>query len=148
MQNNQNVQNLPQSGGMSLEQRFIDLYIQSLLTLQSCWMNSLGRVDGTQFGLQVEFITNLIPNDDIQKRIKSEQVRLTALYKKQGDLNASIRAGMVAVNEAIRFLVTTFELSHLDITGPATDDMYIVIPEVPSQAHEPEVEAEVDNAAS
>ena len=128
MQTNALSNILPQSGGMSLEQSFIALYIQSLLTLQRCWMDSGGKVDGVGFGLQTEFILNLIPDEKIQTQIRREQVRLTALYKKEGDAYASIRAGMVAVGAAVRFLVTTFELTHLDVTGPATDNEYVFLP--------------------
>lgn len=130
MQTSQNVQSIPQSGGMSLEQRFIDLYIQSLLTLQSCWMNHEGKVDTIAFGLQTEFIINLIPDEAIQAQIRRDQVRLTDLYKKAGDAHPTIRAGMTAVGSAVKFLVDTFELKHLDITCPATDNEFIFIPDV------------------
>lgn len=45
---------------------------------------------------------------------------------------------MTAVGSAVKFLVETFELQHLNVTGPASENEYIFVPDPEPKEPEPE----------
>jgi hypothetical protein len=129
MQNQANAQISPSMGGMSLEQTVVMMYVAALQNLQQTWMGGSGKIDTMAFGMQTEFLIYLIPDPHVQHDIRTEQARLTALYKKQGDMNAVARAGLYAAGQVIKFLIETFELQHLNVVGPASEQEYVHIPD-------------------
>ena len=112
---------------MSLEGVFLYHYMQAIDRLQECWMGD-GRFDSQRFEHQILFLIRLLPDRTRQEAImKGWLVDAKEKYKTWGISQNQVTAfaGMEVVTEIIAFLCEAFELTHSDITGPATNKQYL-----------------------
>lgn len=117
---------------LTAEGTFIWMYTESLKELRSIWLNPRpdGDIDRRAFMMQVRFLINSIPDPQTRARVKERE---HAIYEKlradedfmreQGDYVGE-HASLEIVTEVIEFLCNAFELTHADITGPATSKQY------------------------
>ena len=108
---------------MSMDTVFVIHYMDALKELQNTWLNKEGMNKDT-FGLQLEYIIRLIPDEAVQAKIQAKRKELKKEYDKDQDEWADVRAGLVVVTEIINFICSAFDLMHMDIVGPATSKQY------------------------
>jgi hypothetical protein len=99
-------------------------YFDALKSLQDTWLNSEKDVDAVHFGMQIEYLICLIPDEKEQERIQKERVRLQEEYKSKKFDHPMERAGLRVVTHLVRFVYASFDLMHFDIVGPATSRQY------------------------
>lgn len=116
---------------LTAEGTFIWMYTEALRELRSIWLNPQnGEMDRRAFMMQVRFLVNSIPDPEMRKRVKDREIKIqqalrddAEFMREQGDY-VDYHASLEIVSEIIEFLCNAFELTHADITGPATSKQY------------------------
>jgi hypothetical protein len=117
---------------------FVSLYVNALSNLQNCWMDS--KFNDKAFTMQIQFLTNLIPDSDTRSRVRKEisDTKDRILNGEWGETSirdASNLAGLHAVSSLVEFVCAQYGLIHTDITGPASSKQYqsgiIELPDLP-----------------
>ena len=122
---------------MSMDTVFVLHYMDGLKALQSTWMDG-NDINELAFGMQIDYLIRLIPNRDIQKTIETERKTIEEKLKTMTPKPDHIveRASLIVVTHFIEFICNSFDLLHIDITGPATAKQYrdalVEIPDMPT----------------
>jgi hypothetical protein len=87
--------------------------------------------DSETFQLHVDFLRSAILDDSVTKNIDNEikELRAALLKEKKDEATIAFRCGFVVTKALFKFLNSTLELTHEDITGSAYDDL-IDIPDI------------------
>ena len=119
------------SSAMSMEGVFIQHYMSALQALQNTWLYSSDEIDAAHFRIQLEYLIRLIPNREIQAKIRKEQDAAIKEFNTHCIDFAEERAGLICVTHLIEFICNSFDLLHIDIFGPGVNGQYQQLLEIP-----------------
>ena len=121
---------MPPGAQTSLEDRFLQFYLESIEKLEECWLGPDGLKEKT-FGRQLLFLISLLPDLEKQKELREKWQEASKQLDNDESIsgeNAAFISGMSVVTEVLIFVVSGLELVDINITGPATSSL-IELPE-------------------
>lgn len=125
--------NAPSPGNtatLSMEGILVQYYMIALDRLQECWNNDEG-LNVKRFEYQILYLIRTLPDPQKQKYIINQWLAPTSGEAEPPDMTDAQKVawrGMRAVTEVIKFICETFDLTHSDIIGPATNKQFVRAP--------------------
>lgn len=137
-----NAQATQPTSGTTLTYLYLSHFLGALDSLQQTYLGDAIRLE--QFGIQINYLTALLPNDEIRQDIIDKMQKKKADLKalKINETNATIGAGMLVVSAVMSYLNSELELSVEDVVGSVVGDIGLEIPHLEEAAEgEPTAEA-------